>query len=118
MAREFGPSATTLTWGLGLLLPGALVAFWVRGFSDGDGGQGLSSGSDGLLVVLGVGAAAVGLVMTLIGVWQLATNVDIAARAAHDGARAGEPGHGRADREAAGKASARATSTEQVATDE
>ncbi len=54
------------------------------------------------LVVLGIIAALIGLVLTLVGVWQLATNVDIAALAAQETAaqveRDQERDHQRAER--------------------
>ncbi len=115
MTRDYGPSAKTLVWGLGLFLPGVLLAFWWRialvESTDGSSPQGF----EGLLVVLAVGAAVVGLVVTLLGVWQLATNVDIAARASRDAAYAAETAQARADREAAAKANARARLRAQLA---
>ena len=53
-------------------------------------------------MVLGVVAAVVGLIILLVGVWQLATNVDIAALASQEAAAQveldQERDHERADR--------------------
>ncbi len=118
MARRYGESAKTLTWGLGLLVSGVVIAFWVRDPYLAAGNDGLSSGFDGLVVVVACLSAVVGLVTTLIGVWQLATNVDIAALAARDAAVEAELAQQRADREAAEKAAARARLTTQLAQEE
>lgn len=119
MASHYGPSAKTLVWGLGLFLPGVLLAFWWRLSEATSAETGTETdtpgGFSGLVFVLVVGAAVVGLIMTLLGVWQLATNVDIAARASRDAAYAAEAAQARADREAAAKASARARLTAQLA---
>lgn len=99
MARSFGPSAKVLVWGVATLVLGALASVWgwlsqiaeaSRGYVDTDGTT--------ALVVLGIVAALIGLVVTLAGVWQLATNVDIAALAAQEAAAQVERDQERAER--------------------
>jgi hypothetical protein len=85
---RYEASATTLTWGVGLLVAG-VVGFFAGQFASvqrvlagyGDMGEPALT----VTVVSGL-AAVVGFVMTLVGVWSAATNIDTAARALLDAA--------------------------------
>lgn len=79
---RYTPSAATLAWGLGLLVVGGALAQYgqiqtLQAALDPWGG----GGGEGL-VLLGGAAALIGIVLTIIGVYSLATNVDIAAQIA------------------------------------
>jgi len=86
MSRRYGPSASTLVWGVGALVVGVVVATWAWLAQVRDAAYGESSDAAETLVVLGGFAAVVGLCVALTGLWQLATNVDIAALAAQEAA--------------------------------
>ena len=67
-------SAGILTWGIGLLMGGGIAVF--IGVV-----QAARHGADGLGVA-GAIASLIGLILTLYGIHNLATNVDLAAAAA------------------------------------
>lgn len=79
MDREHRPSAEPLAWGLSLLVSGFVVMFPAILALDPEAGDG---GGAALFVVLGASAVVAGLWLTVVGVFRLATNVDLAALAA------------------------------------
>lgn len=103
MSQKYGPSASILVWGLGTLVGGTLASIWawLSSIENAAADLGRPAGVK-VLVVLGVVAAVVGLIILLVGVWQLATNVDIAALASQEAAAQveldQERDHERADR--------------------
>ena len=102
MVREFASSAKTLVWGIGLLVGGVLLYIGAQFNGVGRlaiGYDDVGSGV-GLLSVLGGLAAFVGFFVTLFGVWQFATNVDIAAKGALETAKAVEVAQAERDKAA------------------
>ena len=73
-----GRSAGKIVGGLTLLLVGAFVWLNARLTTIDDGG----ADGPGVWAVVGVVGALLGLALLLYGVWQLATNVDVAAQVA------------------------------------
>lgn len=75
-------SASSLTIGLCLVLGGGVVFFLARLLAGTASGAGFS-----LFLFLGGAAVVVGVVQLVIGVYQLADNVDRAAKAVINGQR-------------------------------
>jgi hypothetical protein len=89
MAR-YGESATTLTWGAGLLVAGVVGLLGSQigglwhvaagyGTSDAETVRAALSAVVGIAIVSGL-TAVLGLAMTLVGIWRAATNIDTVAR--------------------------------------
>jgi hypothetical protein len=80
MAR-YEESATTLTWGAGLLVTGVvgLLGSQIGGLWHVAAGYGTSDAVVGIAIASGL-TVVVGLAMTLVGIWRAATNIDTVAR--------------------------------------
>lgn len=75
-------SASSLTIGLCLVLGGGVIAFLARLFVVGPTG-----GGSMILIFLGGAAIVVGVVQLVVGVYQLADNIDRTAKAVINGQR-------------------------------
>lgn len=87
-SAQFRASADMLAWGIPLTVVGAGAFAWGLHLADADAVLNHVDGANRVggsgLVTLGVLVGLLGLVLLSRGLWQLATNVDLAAKVAAD----------------------------------